>query len=446
MRLKEKIKAKVRAGVVRVLTLESKLILNKFKPEIIAVTGNVGKTTTKDFIYGVLRGGSVRAAQKSQNSEFGVCLTILGADNAWDSMFGWLKILTIGFVKSYFGNLFGEKYPKTLVLEIGADHPGDIKHLTTFIKPNTVVLTAFQKTPTHGEFFKTIDQHIREKKYLAEALVDGGNLIFNVDDEVMTKMANEVGEKKRIRKYGFGKSEDAQVQILESENYYDVDNVVEGTKVKLLLGEYATEMRLKGVLGEAQNYSLAAAALVGVLKGQDKEQIKNAFVGENWKPTKSRMRILRGINNSVILDDSYNASPVAVENALETLRKTFVKGRKVVVLGHMAELGEKTRETHLQMGKLAAEVADVIIFSGRCNEHYLDGLRDTKFNMNKVFLAENANKVNEIIYENNLLNENDLLLAKGSQSARLEKTVVEFLFDKRDADDVCRQDAEWAKR
>jgi hypothetical protein len=84
---------------------------------VVGITGNLGKTTTKDYIFTVLKEGGidVRATQKSFNSEFGVPLTILGEDNPWDNVLGWLKII----FKHFFLNLFNEKYPKVLVLEAG---------------------------------------------------------------------------------------------------------------------------------------------------------------------------------------------------------------------------------------------------------------------------------------------------------------------------------------
>jgi len=443
-------KDKLKSWVVKILTKESEVILNKFKPRVIAITGNVGKTTTKDFIYSVLKvgGAEVRAAEKSQNSEFGVCLTILGEKNAWNNPAAWFKLLTVGFVKGYFTLKYKcalKKYPQKLILEIGADHPGDIKYITSFVKPDVVVLTAFQKTPTHGEFFATIEQHIREKKYLVDAIKPGGTICYNADDEVMSKMARSVEGLKDVKLISFGKSESANVRISESKNIYDSEQEILGTRVKLSIAGETLEVDLIGVLGEAQNYSLAAAVSVGLTEGLSLqtmgENIKN-----NFAPTPSRMRILRGINNSKILDDSYNASPLAVENAVAVLKNTFIKGKKIVVLGHMAELGEKTRLSHIEQAVNVASVADVLIFSGRYNEYYLEGGRLAKFAAEKIFLASSASEVNKIITENNLLKENDLLFVKGSQSARLEKVVTEFLFDKRDAGKVCRQDDEWKVR
>lgn len=446
-------KNKFKKTIVKILTIESSLILNKFKPEIIAVTGNIGKTTTKDFIYQVLKSDNtqnlenIRAAAKSENSEFGVCLTIIGEKNAWNNIFAWFKIITFSFLKTYFGNLIGKKYPKILILEIGADHPGDIKHITSFVKPKTVVLTAFQNTPTHGEFFANIDEHIREKKYLVDALIPHGNLIFNADDEIMSKFAHEKKEQdETINLFSFGKFENSNVQILESNNFYNSENEVLGTKVKIKIENQILEIDLHNVLGEAQNYSLAAAILVGILQNKSLQDLRMNFQNNNFIPTNSRMRILKGINNTAIIDDSYNASPKAVENALNTLQKTFTKGKKILILGHMAELGEKTKTAHIEIGQHAAEIVDIIVFSGSQNEYYLEGVRQSKFPLEKVFLAKNSTEVIKILNQNNIINTGDLILIKGSQSARLEKVVIELLFEKGDRKFVCRQDKEWEKR
>jgi UDP-N-acetylmuramoyl-tripeptide--D-alanyl-D-alanine ligase len=440
---------KIKNLVVRILAKESRAVLQKHKPKIIAITGNIGKTTTKDFIYATLKSGNVRAAEKSQNSEFGVCLTILGAKNAWNNLFSWMKILTVDFLESYFANFRKEMYPEKIILEIGADHPGDIKHLTSFVKPDLVILTAFQKIPTHGEFFRTIEEHIREKKYLVDALGVGGVIVYNADDLVMSKMARATIGLRDLKLFSFGK-DGADVKILGSKNIYNEKNILLGTAVKLSVNKGGgvkeeIEVELLGVAGEAQNYSLAAAVCVGVALGLGLQNIGEA-IKNNFAPTNSRMRILRGVNNCTIIDDSYNASPQAVENAAEALKKISTNSKKVVVLGHMAELGDKTKEAHIEQAKNIADVADVIIFSGRYNDFYLEGARQAKFPPEKIFLASNSKEVIEIMNKNNLLGEGNLLFVKGSQSARLEKVVVEFLANKNDAVLVCRQEQEWGRR
>src|SRR3989344_26552 len=122
----------LRKLVVGILTLEARAVLSCCKPIIIAVTGSVGKTTTKDLIYSVISAThNTRKNEKSYNSEFGVPLTILGLKSAWSSPLGWLSNIFSGLLKSITYYLAPSTFPRYLVLEVGADHPGDIKSLAS---------------------------------------------------------------------------------------------------------------------------------------------------------------------------------------------------------------------------------------------------------------------------------------------------------------------------
>ena len=125
--------------IVSILESEARLILKKYNPFIIAITGSVGKTSAKDAIYTVLAGSvsRVRKSEKSFNSEIGVPLTILGCDNAWSNPFLWLKNILNGLELI----LLRSNYPNCLVLEVGADHPGDIQKITKWLKPDVAVIT-----------------------------------------------------------------------------------------------------------------------------------------------------------------------------------------------------------------------------------------------------------------------------------------------------------------
>jgi UDP-N-acetylmuramoyl-tripeptide--D-alanyl-D-alanine ligase len=137
--------------IISILTWEAKVILHKYKPTIIAVTGNVGKTGTKDAIAGVLnQNHHVRSSAKSFNSDFGVPLTILGLPTGWNSILSWILIVLIVFEQI----IFKEDYPEILVLEVGADRPGDIKKIAKWLHPDITVITQFQPVPVHVEFFK----------------------------------------------------------------------------------------------------------------------------------------------------------------------------------------------------------------------------------------------------------------------------------------------------
>jgi UDP-N-acetylmuramoyl-tripeptide--D-alanyl-D-alanine ligase len=434
--------------VIAALSYLSVRTLRKYKPIVIAITGNVGKTTTKDYVFNFLKykfvndsGLTVRESRKSENSEFGVNLTILGEKNVWNNLFAWISMIVRNFIK--LGRTVN--YPQVLVLEVGADKPGDIRYIGSIVKPDLVVLTAFQKSPSHGEFFMNIEQHINEKKVLVEKMRRDGVIVYNSDDEVMSKIALEKKEKNpKVRIFSFGKKEDSNIVILENSNIYNEEAEILGLKIRFgvrfedLRDE--VEIRLTGIVGEAHTYSLASALCVAVLNEFKKEDLLNAArqFDRSSVYSKSRMRILDGINNSKIIDDSYNSSPKAAVNAIETVSSILNKGKKIAILGHMAELGQKTADEHFKIGMLAAKHFDTIIFSGRYNDFFLEGVREAKTDLSKVFLAKDTAEVMRILNDNSLIKEHDIILVKGSQSARLEKVVVGLLVNPRDREEVCR--------
>jgi UDP-N-acetylmuramoyl-tripeptide--D-alanyl-D-alanine ligase len=132
--------------ITAILTLEARAVLWRYKPKVIAVTGSVGKTTTKDAIFAVLSPHvHVRKSQKSFNSEIGVPLTILGLESGWRDPLVWLSNIVQGFLLV----IIKSDYPSWLVLEVGADRPGDIKNIARWLRPDIAVITAIPEIPVH---------------------------------------------------------------------------------------------------------------------------------------------------------------------------------------------------------------------------------------------------------------------------------------------------------
>ena len=153
-------KSYLRRLVVTLLTFEARQILKKYKPKIVAITGSVGKTSTKDAVAKILESRfSIRKSQKSYNSELGVPLTIIGAETGWSSPLKWLRAIWQG-IKII---IRLENYPEILVLEIGADRPGDIKKIRSWIKPDLAIITALAPIPVHVEFFSSPEELFEEK-------------------------------------------------------------------------------------------------------------------------------------------------------------------------------------------------------------------------------------------------------------------------------------------
>ena len=174
------------------LQWEAGTVLKKYQPKIIAITGSVGKTSTKDAIFSVLADSfNVRKSEKSFNSQIGVPLTILGCQNGWNNPFIWLQNLIKGII------LIALKiqYPEWLVLEVGADSPGGIKNISEWLRPDILVITRFGKTPVHIEFFESVDELIEEDGALIDSLKRKGILILNSDDEDVRAFKNKSSSK-----------------------------------------------------------------------------------------------------------------------------------------------------------------------------------------------------------------------------------------------------------
>ena len=141
--------------IVTILTWEAKMVLRRYKPKIIAITGSVGKTSTKDAIFTVLsKFKIVRKSEKSFNSEIGLPLTIIGCPNGWSNPWTWIENIFIGLTLI----LWKHSYPEYLVLEVGVGKPGDIKkNVAPWLAPDIVVITRFPDKPVHVEFFHNVE-------------------------------------------------------------------------------------------------------------------------------------------------------------------------------------------------------------------------------------------------------------------------------------------------
>lgn len=437
-----KIKSSIRNLIVSSLVYLSKKNIAKYKPFIISITGNVGKTSTKDYVYAALKNDfNVRAADKSFNSEFGIPLTILGEQNKWSNVFAWIFLIIKNFYKLYFIRV---NFPEVLVLEVGADKPGDILFASSYIKSDIVILTAFAENPVHAEFFPNRAAHLREKKYLVDSIKSTGTVVYNADDKDMTEMAMVANAAEKI---AFGKNAKL-FKLITTTFIYDEKGKAKGSKI---IFEYKNELGISlqgnidllGVVGASHAYGALAALTVAHSRGLDLfDSIKNI---EKIVFPKSRLRIFEGINGSTVIDDSYNSSPKASELALSVLQSLITKGKKIAVLGHMAELSaEATESEHIKIGMLAGEVCEMIIFIGRYNEYYLEGVRKTRFNLDNLFLFNESTEAVEVM--KNAIRENDIILAKGSQSARVEKVVREMLANADDKKEICRGESQWKNR
>ncbi|HEU0085859.1 MAG TPA: Mur ligase family protein [Candidatus Paceibacterota bacterium] len=425
----------VKKSLAMILRAESELVLWKYRPKIIAITGSVGKTSTKDAVYSALKEiAYVRKSEKSYNSELGLPLTILGLPNGWNSPTIWAK----NILKGLWLFLWPHKYPEWLVLEVGVGKPGDMKTTASWLQTDAVIMTAIGDTPVHIEFYNSRKDLIEEKSGLIDTLRFGGLLVLNADDEAILGMKEKT--KNRIVTYGF--SDDVQVQASGENVFYDEAGKPKGVIFRVDEGGMSIPVIIEGVFG--RNHIYASLATLALASGMKWKMLEAAQALKNHDVPPGRMRLLDGINGSLIIDDTYNSSPFASEAAIKTLGGVKAM-RKIAVLGDMLELGKHTEEAHKTVGKLSAENSDMLVVVGPRAEKIREGAIEAGMPIEKIFQFSNSVEAGEFLKQN--VGAGDLVLLKGSQGMRMERAVEAILLDQKNKSELLvRQDKEWLEK
>ena len=468
--------------VVAVLQWEAHAVIRKNKPTIIAITGSVGKTSTKDATYHILSsaGVFVRKSEKSFNSEIGVPLTILGLQNAWNSPSGWMQNMVLGLGQIYpiLGSGNRAPYPACLVLEVGADHPGDIERLTRWLSPDIAVITAVSKIPVHVEFFPSPEAVLKEKLALVRGIRPEGKLVLPAYDPDILAVRKEAPQKgaadlSKVPCITFsvassaGDVPAASADISASTPEIVYQNFKEGVietarpvgmsfvlmyKNKKDVTE-KSQVTIHGVIGIQHIHSIVIAAAAALSYGIGFSEIAAAI--PKYQAPRGRMNLLDGIVGTVLIDDTYNSSPDALKAALDVLADVKAS-RKIAVLGDMMELGKFSTEEHRKAGeRVAAAFAanpknNLLITVGIRARDIAEGAsaRAVPPDSIKSFetSAEAAQWLRNFFHKEGLLrgDPGSVILIKGSQSSRMERVTFALLADQSRAGELLvRQDAEW---
>lgn len=420
-----------------ILKIMAKRAIGRHHPVIVGITGSVGKTSAKEAAAAVLSSRlRVRASAGNLNNEFGVPLSILGGYDgryyqSGGTPFFWLGVL--GRELFRFGRC--PNYPAVLILEFGADRPGDIAGLAADYKPKIGVVTGIGAVPAHIEFYESAEALAEEKAKLISALGHTAAAILNADDPTVLAM----GEKTLARRISYGFSPAAAVRVSDLKIILDESGLKpEGIRFVIKYGDSSLPVKMAGVLGPAHALAAAAGAAVGWALDLDAADISRGL--ENYQGAPGRMKILAGIKDSIIIDDSYNSSPASAAMALETLKIMPAK-RKIAVLGDMLELGQFSAPAHEEIGRQAALSADRLICVGdksRLTAETAKGGLDAA----NISVFANSTEAGEKVKE--LIAAGDVVLVKGSQGMRMEKIVGGIMADiDRKTDLLVRQYGKW---
>lgn len=409
----------------------AQLTVWRYRPGIIGITGSVGKTSTKFATKAVLEGErEVRASASNLNNDLGLPLTVLGDWKESDlklvsrdqpphtarlaKTFFWLKVIVVSLFNIIFASK--SKYPEILILEYGADRPGDLRRLLSVARPNISVITAVGDIPVHVEFFSGPEEVAREKSKLIEYLPTAGFAVLNYDDDSVM----ELKDRTRAHIMTFGFSEGSEVRITRFENKWDKMRPL-GISFKLEYGGSFVPVRLDGVFGKSQAYAAAAAAAIGLIFGLNLVKISEAI--KKYKPVSSRMQLNPGVKYTYVIDDSYNASPLSMHAAVDTLRSLPGK-RRVAVLGDMLEIGKYTLEAHERVGRLVSKVADVLVTVGPRAKFIAEAAREAGLSRRSILSFDTADEAAKPVQD--LIKKGDLILVKGSHAMEMSKIVDEI--------------------
>lgn len=422
----------------RILRWMAAAILKKYSPKIIGITGSVGKTSTAAAIFSVLASHfRVRSNEKNYNNEIGIPLIIIGVQSGESSLLAWLGI----FFKWLAIMIFPLSYPEFLILEMGADRPGDLDYLMSFVKVEIGVLTDISES--HIEFFKTIEGVAKEKGSLVKSLSEKDLVVLNIDNKYIAKIKSQL--KARVITFGFSEEAD----VMATDGLYNYSNEegrepeIRGLSFKLNYKGTFIPMRLNYVLAKHNIYAALAAVCVGIEMGLNLIEIGKAL--ENFCLPRGRMTLISGIKNTFIIDDTYNSSPVSAVAALEVLKEISSK-RKIAVLGDMLELGEDTKKGHQEVIRKFFELEGNLLFAvGKRMKEAIFELPEGEIIKNNILLFSSPMEAGKKLQE--MMREGDLILIKGSQAIRMEKTVEEVMAEpEKSRELLCRQNISWREK
>lgn len=347
---------------------------------VIGITGSTGKTTTKDFIASALATKlKVVATRGNRNNELGVPLTLLEAGSDTD----------------------------VVVVEMGMRGPGQIAALCKIAAPTAALVTNVGMT--HIEVLGSQEAIVDAKAEIVRCIGPGGRVFLNGDDVHSARLAEQAVAP--VVTYGVESGDDVRAVGLR----VGEDGLPTFT---LQSGEEAAELTLP-IPGRHNAYNAAAAAAVALYLGLSLKDIAEGLASA--RTTGMRMEVFSSASGVTVINDAYNASPTSMRAALATLRDMPAEGRRIAVLGDMAELGSLSELAHFGLGELVPKCADVLVTIGTCAWRIAEGARAEDMPSAMVRPCATIEEATEVL--DDLLAPGDVVLVKASRVMQLERVV-----------------------
>ncbi len=394
--------------------------------KLIAVVGSVGKTSTKRALADLLvQRYRVRMQEGNHNSELSVPLAILGIDFPRDlkNPFSWLGVFRAARLRI--------KQPTdtdVIIQELGTDHPGDIEAFGKYLIPDIALVTAI--TPEHMEFFGSIEAVAQEEM----SVTNFSKLVLINRDDVDARFA-AFETNPNFSTYGTTGAAEYRFE----QQSFDPSVGYTGSIIAAAHEPFAATIK---VIGEHSLRPIMGAVAAGMMMGLTPDDITKGLA--LIQPVPGRMNVLRGIQGTTIIDDTYNSSPAAAAAALQTLYSldTDSVPQRIVVLGDMRELGATSRMEHEKLGALCdPNLLSWVVTVGPDMEQYLAPIARQRGC--QVHVARNAIEAGEFV--RSVTEDGAAILVKGSQNTIFLEECVKVLCDMTEDSQLVRQSPEWTK-
>lgn len=371
-----------------VLVKDSKIALldlagyyrKQFPIPFVAITGSVGKTTTKEFTASILSTKyKVIKNEGNFNNEIGLPLTLFNLEPHHD---------------------FG-------VLEMGMSGFGEIRRMSSIVKPEIAIITNIGVS--HIEKLGSKENIAKAKLEVVEFLKDDGVLILNADSPELYPKKGHIP--KKVIYFGVEKGE------VKGKNPRFLEDGGMEFEIEGIFGNHLFKIPL---LGLHNVYNAIAAITAGFIIGLEAERIQEGLL--RVSSTKRRLEFKKTNTGKVIIDDCYNASPDSMKAALEVLEKVGTRKTKAAVLGDMLELGDISTDAHLEVGAFVAAKVDKLIAVGERAKNIAEGAIKNGLSREKVYYFNNKKDIEEekIL---DLLKDIDIILVKASRAMKFEDIV-----------------------
>lgn len=425
--------------IKKILSHFASLVIKKYKPKIIVIIGSVGKTSTREMIYSLLsKKFFVRKNEKSFTNQIGIPLVIIGGGFDGNIFVTWLKNIFVAFkilIKK-------TKYPNYLILEVDNDKPEDLETIRKIFNPDFVVVTAIGDIPPHVEVFGDKESVVQSYRNYLHSIPNHTKIVFNKDDHY-TRILSEEMNRQKIACTINGDGDINADNIVYLYGKVGETTVPTGISCDIGMKNSKQKITIFDSIGYHSQYATLLACGLGVFLNLD--FYDNLSVLSKYKVLPGRMRIIQGIKDTTIIDDSYNSSPVAINESLKAFGDLKVSGNKIVVVGDMLELGKYSSEEHKKLASKIKDISDFIICVGIRTKLTKEELLNHGFPKEKLEYFDSSIKAGQFLQTN--IQKGDCVFIKGSQSMRMEKTVEEIMRHPEDKKDLLvRQEKEWQDR